>query len=63
MKQKSGFFFPHIVIEEEKQVWIYLKKGSFPTNLAIPFLMRKYFPSYKANICNKETFLSLGGQI
>ena len=59
---KSGFFFPHIVIEDKKEIWIYVASG-FPTTLAVPILMKRYYPNYESCICNKETFLSLGGQI
>ena len=62
MPNKSGFFFPHIVIEDKKEIWIYVASG-FPTTLAVPILMKRYYPNYESCICNKETFLSLGGQI
>ena len=58
----SNFLLPHIVLEEKKQVWIYVENG-LPTTLAIRALMKQFYLTYESCICNKETFLSLGGQI
>ena len=58
----SNFFLPHIVLEEKKQVWIYVENG-LPTTLAIRPLMKQFYPNYESCICNKETFLSLVGKI
>ena len=56
------FFFPHIVFEDKKEVWIYVESG-FPTVLAVPILMKRNYPDYKSCLCNKETFLELGGKL
>ena len=61
-KSSSGFRFPHIVNEEKKEVWIYIASG-FPTTLAVPHLMKIHYPGYKSCLCNRETFISIGGRL
>jgi len=60
IKQNGSFRFPHIVIEENKEVWIYIASG-YPTTLAIGPLMKIHYPGYKSCLCNKETFIRMGG--
>ena len=62
MPRKSGFPFHHLVIEDENMVWVYVESG-FPTTLAVPKLMKSYFPNYEYSLCRRETFLKLGGKI
>nr|HAD51504.1 hypothetical protein [Algoriphagus sp.] len=62
MPPKNGFPFPHIVLEDKKQVWIYIASG-FPTTLAVPIFMKRSYPNYETCLCNKETFIRLGGKI
>ena len=62
IRQKTGFRFPHIVNEEKMEVWIYIASG-FPTILAVPHLMKIHYPGYKSCLCNRETFISIGGRL
>ena len=62
MNQKSSFRFPHIVKEEKKEVWVYIESG-FPTTLAVCPLMEIHYPEYKSCLCNKETFINIGGEL
>ena len=61
-KSDSNFRFPHVVNEEKKEVWVYIASG-FPTTLAVAPLMKIHYPDYKSCLCNKETFLKLGGKL
>ena len=58
---KSVFPFHHLVIEDENMVWVYVESG-FPTTLAVPQLMKRYFPNYEYSLCRRETFLKFGGK-
>ena len=62
LKNNSTFRFPHVVIEDKKEVWVYIASG-FPTTLAVPHLMKINYPGYKSNLCNRETFISIGGKL
>ena len=62
IRQKTSFRFPHIVNEEKKEVWVYIASG-FPTTLAVPHLMKIHYPGYKSCLCNRETFISIGGRL
>ena len=61
LKTLSSFRFPHIVKDDKKEVWIYIASG-FPTTLAVTHLMKIHYPGYKSCLCNKETFINLGGK-
>ena len=58
----NPFRFPHIVIEDKKEVCVYIASG-VPTTLAVAPLMKIHYPEYKSCLCNKETFLKLGGKL
>ena len=49
-------------MEDKKEVWVYIASG-FPTTLAVPILMKRHYPEYKSCLCNRETFLKLGGKL
>ncbi len=61
-KQNTSFRFPHVLNEEKKEVWIYIASG-FPSTLAVPHLMKIHYPGYKGCLCNRETFISIGGKL
>ena len=61
-KSTSSFRFPHVVNEEKKEVWVYIASG-FPTTLAVPQLMKIHYPNYKSCLCNRETFIRIGGKL
>jgi len=53
-KRGRGIWFPHIVIEEKKEVYFRIESG-FPSTMAVTPLMEKYFPSdYKGYIASPE---------
>ena len=62
LKNNSTFRFPHVVIEDKKEVWVYIASG-FPSTLAVSPLMKIHYPGYKGCLCNKETFIKIGGKI
>ena len=61
-KSTSSFRFPHFIDEEKKEVWIYIASG-FPSTLAVPHLMKIHYPHYKSCLCNRETFIRIGGKL
>ena len=62
LNNNSIFRFPHVVIEDKKEVWVYIASG-FPSTLAVSPLMKFHYPGYKSYLCNKETFISIGGKL
>ena len=51
----------HIFIEEKKEVWVLCESSI--TAMGIGAVMKKQFPYYKCCLCNRETFLRLGGKL
>ena len=56
-----SFFRPHLVIEEKKEVWILCESSI--TAMGIGAMMKRSYPNYKSCLCNRETFLHIGGQL
>ena len=61
-RQMTNFRFPHVVNEDKMEVWVYIASG-FPATLAVPHLMKIHYPGYKSCLCNRETFISIGGRL
>ena len=61
-KSTSSFRFPHFINEEKKEVWVYIASG-FPSTLAVSHLMKIHYPDYKSCLCNRETFIRIGGKL
>ena len=59
----EGGSFPrnHIFIEEKKEVWVLCESSI--SAMGIGAVMRRSFPDYKLCLCNRETFLRLGGKL
>ena len=51
----------HIFIEEKKEVWVLCESSI--SAMGIGAVMRRSFPDYKLCLCNRETFLSMGGKL
>ena len=51
----------HIFIEEKKEVWVLCESSI--SAMGIGAVMRRSFPDYKLCLCNRETFLKLGGKL
>ena len=51
------FPFPHIVLEDRKEVWIRI--DSSITAMGIPALMQQFFPGYKGHIASDDYFKKL----
>ena len=51
----------HIFIEKKKEVWV-LCQSSLAA-MAIGATMKKSFPDYTLCLCDRETFLRLGGKL
>ena len=51
----------HIFIEEKKEVWVLCESSI--SAMGIGAIMKKQFPYYKCCLCNRETFLRLGGKL
>ena len=55
-KRGRGIWFPHIVIEEKKEVYFRIESG-FPSTMAVTPIMKKHFPSdYKGYIASKKSW-------
>ena len=51
----------HIFLEEEKEIWC-LCESSLAA-MAISARMKKSFPDYELCLCNRETFIRMGGKV
>tara|TARA_B100000287_G_scaffold28891_1_gene27191 strand:- start:1049 stop:1225 length:177 start_codon:yes stop_codon:yes gene_type:complete len=51
----------YIFLEDKKEIWA-LCTSSLAA-MAIGAQMKKSFPQYKLCLCNRETFLRLGGKL
>ena len=57
--RKSKFPFPHVVIEEKKEVWVRI--DSSVTAIGMPALVKQYFPGYTGHIASEDYFKELIG--
>jgi len=57
----GGLFRPHIFVEEKKEIWVLCESSI--TAMGIGAAVRSAFPDYKLCLCNRKTFLSMGGKI
>ena len=57
--RKSKFPFPHVVIEEKKEVWVRI--DSSVTAIGIPALVKQNFPGYTGHIASEDYFKELIG--
>ena len=59
MSRQRKFGYPHHIDHENKTVWIYVASG-WPTCMAVPHWMRRYFShleGYTGSLCS-EKFLN-----
>jgi len=61
--QFSGGGLPrnHIFLEDKKEIWVLCESSL--TAMGIGQYCKGAFPDYELCLCNKETFLRLGGKI
>tara|TARA_E500000331_G_scaffold198957_1_gene191111 strand:+ start:81 stop:263 length:183 start_codon:yes stop_codon:yes gene_type:complete len=58
----NRFNYPtHIFLEEEKEIWALCTSSL--GSMAISARMKKSFPDYTLCLCNRETFLRMGGKV
>ena len=57
----GGLFRPHIFIEEKKEIWVLCESSI--TAMGIGSYVSSAFPDYKLCLCNRKTFLGMGGTI
>ena len=57
----GGLPSKHIFLEDKKEVWV-LCQSSLAA-MAIGSYFKSAFPDYQLCLCNKETFLRLGGKL
>ena len=55
--RRPDFPFPHIVLEDRKEVWIRI--DSSITAMGIPALMQQFFPGYTGHIASDDYFKKL----
>ena len=51
----------HIFLEDKKEIWALCTSSL--SAMAISARMKKSFPDYTLCLCNRETFLRLGGKL
>ena len=55
-KKKHGWQlnrWPHRVDDDKKEVYVYVESG-WPTVMAIPQIVERYYPGYKACLVSKD---------
>ena len=50
--------FPHFINHKKKEVYLYIESG-FPTTMAVPKIVKKKYPGYKAILVSKEYLIKL----
>jgi len=56
MSKKPEFPFPHVVDESTTTVWV---RATYPTGMAIPLYMKRFYPGYAWLLASEELFESL----
>ena len=51
----------HIFIEEKKEVWVLCESSI--TAMGISSYVKSAFPDYTLCLCNRQTFLKMGGKL
>ena len=51
----------HIFLEDKKEIWALCTSSL--SAMAISQRMKQSFPQYKLCLCNRETFLRMGGKL
>ena len=51
----------HLFVEEKKQIWVLCESSI--TAMGISSYIKDAFPEYELCLCNRKTFLRLGGKI
>ena len=51
----------HIFLEEKKEIWALCTSSL--SAMAISARMKKSFPDYELCLCNRETFIKMGGKV
>ena len=52
---------PHIFNADKKEIWVLCESSI--TAMGIGSYVRNAFPDYQLCLCNRKTFLSMGGKI
>ena len=58
-----GWWFPSILNEEEKEVYIPVPISGYPTTLSCGCVRKRKFPDYKLKMVSRENFVSMGGEL
>ena len=61
LEGRGGVPRPHIFDEEKKEIWVLCESSI--TAMGIGSYVKSAFPQYKLCLCNRETFLRMGGKI
>ena len=61
LEGRGGIPRPHIFNEEKKEIWVLCESSI--TAMGIGSVVRRSFPDYKLCLCNRKTFLGMGGKI
>ena len=59
LEGRGGVPRPHIFNEEKKEIWVLCESSI--TAMGIGNYVRNAFPDYEICLCNRETFLRMGG--
>ena len=51
----------HLFVEEKKQIWVLCESSI--TAMGVSSYIKDAFPEYELCLCNRKTFLRMGGKI
>ena len=57
----GGLFAPHIFDDEAKEIWVLCQSSI--TAMGISSYVKNAFPEYTLCLCNRDTFLRMGGKL
>jgi len=54
----SKFPYPHYADHKSKTVYVHIASG-YPATLAVPILVKQYYPDYRGSLCSMAFINSL----
>ena len=61
MSRRRSFPWEHYIDEEAKTVYVHIP-GGYPTTLALPIVIRQFFPDYEGKLCSQDYLANLINQ-
>ena len=53
-----NFPWDYYINEEHNEIWVHIP-GGYPSTLALPLAIERFFPGYRGNLCSESFLKSL----